>query len=242
MFQQITPITRNIIIINAVLFILSTYIYPELMYHFAAYFPSSPNFKSWQIITHMFMHGGWAHLLFNMLTLLSFGPVLERIMGGNKYLLFYFACGLGSFVIFNVWNLYQINHISQLLLQQGINPSPIIEHANIFTATNQYVGSLTQNEMQLFNHMVTPMLGASGAIFGVVTAFAILFPDAKLFLMFIPFPVKAKYLLPVIIVGSIFLGVRQFSGDNVAHFAHLGGALVGFIWIKIWKKKQNTFI
>ena len=242
MFQQLTPITRNLIIINAVLFVLSTYIYPELLYHLAAYFPTSPNFKSWQIITHMFMHGGWAHIMFNMFTLWSFGPVLERVMGANKYLLFYFACGLGSFVLFNVWNFYNISQVSQLLLEQGVNPAPVIEHSNIFTATNEYVNSLTPAGRQLFEHMVTPMLGASGAIFGVVTAFAVLFPDAKLFLMFIPVPVKAKYLLPVIIIGSIYLGISQISGDNVAHFAHLGGALVGYIWIKIWKKKQNTFI
>lgn len=239
MFRQLTPVTKWIIIINAVLFVVSTYVFPNLFYLLSAYFPTSPNFKSWQIITHMFIHGGFMHLIFNMMTLMSFGPVLEQTLGEKKFLIFYFLCGLGSFLLFNAWNYYQIFEVTQTLTNKGINVLPIYENANIFTATNAYMNSLDADSQHLFSLLATPMMGASGAIFGVVAAFAVLFPNAGLYFMFIPFPVKAKYLLPIIILGSLFLGIKQFSGDNIAHFAHLGGALVGFIWIKNWLRTHR---
>ena len=124
-------------------------------------------------------------------------------------------------------------------MESGINPAAIFANADFFNFNPAYYNALSGAEQHLFNLLSTPMVGASGAIFGVVTAFAILFPNAELFFMFIPFPVKAKYLLPVIILGSLFLGFRQFEGDNIAHFAHLGGALIGFLWIRNWKNKQN---
>ena len=127
MFNNITPVTKIIIFINVGIFLLSYIVYPNLMYYLAAYFPLSKSFQWWQIITHMFTHGGWMHLLFNMFTLLSFGPVLERVLGQKKYILFYFACGLGSFVIFNVWNYFQIQNISQELMAMNINPQEILE-------------------------------------------------------------------------------------------------------------------
>ncbi len=238
MFNNITPVTKILIFINVGIFLLSYIVYPNLMYYLAAYFPLSKSFQSWQIITHMFTHGGWMHLLFNMFTLLSFGPVLERVLGQKKYILFYFACGLGSFVIFNVWNYFQIQNISQELMAMNINPQEIFERANFFRFDEAYYTSLNATEKRLFNLLTTPMVGASGAIFGVVAGFALLFPNAELMFMFIPFPIKAKYLLPIIIIGSLYLGIRQFDWDNVAHFAHLGGALIGYLWIRNFKKNQ----
>lgn len=238
MFQNITPVTKTIIIINVIVFLLS-FLLPNLMYHLAAYYPFSQSFKIWQIITHMFAHGGWMHLLFNMFTLLSFGPVLEKVLGDRKFISFYLICGLGSFVIYNIWNYFLVQEAANALLESVINPAAIFANADFFNFNPAYYNSLSGAEQHLFNLLSTPMVGASGAIFGVVTAFAILFPNAELFFMFIPFPVKAKYLLPVIILGSLFLGFRQFEGDNIAHFAHLGGALIGFLWIRNWKNKQN---
>lgn len=231
MFQQVTPITRNIIIVNVAVFIIAHYILSEdVAVYLMGFFPTSPYFKSWQIITHMFMHGGWSHLLFNMITLWSFGPVLERTLGEKKYFLFYFACGLGSYVIFNLWNLIEVYPAMQTLMAEGINPYSFIDLQNNLE---------NPNAVTIYNLLRTPMVGASGAIFGVVTAFAVLFPNAKLFMMFIPVPIKAKYLLPIVIIGSLVLGVGQFTGDNIAHFAHLGGALIGYLWIRQWKKNQN---
>jgi membrane associated rhomboid family serine protease len=241
MFRDITPLVKSIIIINVVLFILSFLVFPNLLYYLAAYYPLSESFKIWQIITHMFVHGGWMHLLFNMFTLLSFGPVLEKVLGERKFITFYLICGLGSFAIYNVWNFFLIQQAAQALTDININPAEIFANADFFNFNAEYYRSLNNEQKHLFGLLTTPMLGASGAIFGVVTAFALLFPNAELMFMFIPVPVKAKYLLPIIIAGSLFLGFRQFEGDNIAHFAHLGGALIGFLWIRDWKSKQNRF-
>ena len=209
MFSNITPITRNIIILNVIFYLASNFIaFPRLYELLSAFYPTSPFFKSWQIITHMFMHapleggGGIMHILFNMLTLWSFGPVLEQVLKEKKFLILYFLSGIGAYLLNIAWNYFEIT--------QGVNIA-IIEN--------------------------TPMMGASGAIFGVVAAFATLFPDAKLMFMFIPFPIKAKILLPITIVVSLYLG---FSGNmsGIAHFAHIGGALVGFLLARMWKNDQ----
>ena len=199
MFQNITPITKNIIILNVIVFILSNTFLPQMYYFLVAYFPLAPEFKSWQIITHMFMHGGIMHIAFNMLTLASFGPLLERFLGEKKYILLYFLSGLGAYALNSLWIYYE-------MLNNG-------------------------NEF-----MNVAMLGASGAIFGVVAAFTALYPNAEMMIMFIPFPIKAKILLPIVIVGSIYLGINNVGG--VAHFAHIGGALVGYILIKIWGRNR----
>lgn len=198
MFQNITPITKNIIILNVIVFILSNTFLPQMYYYLVAYFPLAPEFKSWQIVTHMFMHGGFMHIAFNMLTLASFGPLLERFLGEKKYILLYFLSGLGAYALNSLWIYYEM-----IAEEQFINVA---------------------------------MLGASGAIFGVVAAFTALYPNAEMMIMFIPFPIKAKILLPIVIVGSIYLGINNVGG--VAHFAHIGGALVGYILIKIWGRNR----
>ena len=243
MFQNITPITRNLIIINAILFVVSHYIFPHLIYMLSAFIPLSPNFKSWQIITHMFMHGSVMHLAFNMLTLWSFGPVLEKVLGERKFIIFYLVCGLGSFIIYNLWNYYQVYELTKTLTQQGVNIGELYLKSDLNYRGSSSVelpdrvdGAIVR---EFFNYLRTPMLGASGAIFSVVAAFSTLFPNATMMFMFIPFPIKAKYLFPLIILGSLYLGIRQQEGDNVAHFAHIGGALIGWIWIQNWKKNQD---
>lgn len=241
-FRNIPPAVKAILLLNAIVFVLTQFLFPPLKTFLAAYYPMSQDFKIWQIITHMFVHGDFMHILFNMLTLFSFGPVLERIMGQKKFITFYFICGLGSFVLFNVWNFFQIQQIVQAVEAIGMNPSEVFANAHYTERDARYYYGLPAPAQDLYRFLITPMVGASGAIFGVVTAFAILFPNAKLFFMFIPFPIKAKYLLPMIILGSLYLGIRQLEGDNIAHFAHLGGAVVGYFWIKNWKKKQNMIL
>lgn len=198
LFRNITPVTRNIIILNVIVFALANTVFPQMNDNLAAYFPLSPEFKSWQIITHMFMHGSIMHIAFNMLTLASFGPLLERFLGEKKYILLYFLSGLGAYALNSLWIYYEI------------------------VSTNQFIN--------------IAMVGASGAIFGVVAAFTALYPDAEMMIMFIPFPIKAKILLPIVIVGSIFLGINNVGG--IAHFAHIGGAIVGYILIKIWGRNR----
>ena len=198
LFRNITPITKNIIIINVIVFILANTLFPKMYDYLVVYFPLAPQFKSWQIITHMFMHGGIMHIAFNMLTLASFGPLLERFLGEKKYIMLYFLSGLGAFALNSLWIYYE----------------------TISTGHFENVA----------------MLGASGAIFGVVAAFTALYPNAEMMIMFIPFPIKAKILLPIVIIGSIYLGINNIGG--VAHFAHIGGAIIGYILIKIWGRNR----
>lgn len=248
MFRNITPVTKNIIILNVLVYIASNFLLNGKLYEIlSAFYPFSPNFKSWQVITHMFMHApmgegvGLTHILFNMFTLWSFGPVLEQVLGGRKFLLLYFLSGLGAFILFNVWNFYQINQLTTELSNLGVNVAEIFRKSDL-----NYVGdmSISANSKQavalsqeLFGALRSPMLGASGAIFGVVAAFSTMFPDAKLMFLFIPFPIKAKYLLPIIILVSLYLG---FSGQmgSIAHFAHIGGAIVGFLIALYFRKKH----
>lgn len=244
MFNSIPPITRNLIIINVIVFIVSTFIFPQLFSTLAAYYPFSPNFKSWQIITHMFMHGGYMHIIFNMFTLWSFGPILEQSLGEKKYLILYFVSGLGAFFLFNLWNFIEIHQITSSLEALGLNAAEIYKKSAIgysgdmnISATTAEGNELSQN---LYNALRTPMVGASGAIFGVIAAFAALYPDSKIGIMFIPVPIKVKYLLPVLLVISIYLGVSGNVG-GVAHFAHVGGAIVGYILALIWKKHLYRF-
>lgn len=239
MFNNIPPITRNIIILNIVVYIAALVI-PQLDFYLAAYFPLSPQFKSWQIITHMFMHGSPMHILFNMFTLFSFGPILEQSLGSKKYLILYFLSGLGAFFLFNLWNFVEYQNTYSQLSNLGFDIQGYVADPESFV--NAQVSLKVQ---ELINDQINPiifgrMVGASGAIFGVIAAFATLYPEAKIGIMFIPVPVKVKYLLPIIIVGSVVLGVTGNVG-GIAHLAHVGGAIVGFILAMIWKKHLYRF-
>lgn len=242
MFNSIPPVTRNIIIINVAVFVIANLLFQDrFVGYLAAFYPFSPFFKSWQIVTHMFMHGSFMHILFNMFTLFSFGPILENSLGEKKYLILYFLSGLGAFFLFNLWNFVELQQISSELQQLGFNLNEYLSGSSV-----QYSGSsqsvLRQQELvgELNGIMGTPMVGASGAIFGVVAAFATLYPDAKIGIMFIPIPMKVKYVLPVVVIGSIYLGVSG-NGGGIAHLAHVGGAIVGFILARIWRKHLYRF-
>ncbi|WP_332032996.1 rhomboid family intramembrane serine protease [Kaistella sp.] len=242
MFNNIPPITRNIIIINIVVFILTYVLQTDLMYRYlAAFYPFSPFFHSWQIITHMFMHGSFLHILFNLMTLYSFGPVLEQVLGDKKYVILYFVSGLGAFFLFNLWNFVEVEQIKSSLQNLGFDLAGYLNGENVsFKGNSEAVLEQQGLVSKLQSIISVPMVGASGAIFGVIAAFATLYPDAKIMLMFIPVPVKVKYLMPVVIIVSIYLGVTGNAG-GIAHLAHVGGALVGFILAKIWKKHLYRF-
>lgn len=241
MFNNIPPLTRNIIIINIVVFIISFFI-PQLNDLLSAYYPFSPNFKTWQIITHMFMHGGIMHIAFNMFTLYSFGPILEQKLGDKKYLILYFLSGLGAFFLFNLWNFFEIQQLtSDLMASSNVDINKIYESANLSKyGINPTPYLNNEKELSLYLGLISRMVGASGAIFGVIAAFATLYPEARIAIMFIPIPVKVKYVLPVVIIGSVYLGVSG-NGGGVAHLAHVGGAIVGFILAKIWKRRLYRF-
>lgn len=247
MFNSIPPITRNIIIINIVIYVISNLIFSEELYFYlSAYFPYSPFFKSWQIVTHMFMHAqigdgiGLMHIIFNMLTLYSFGPILEQSLGEKKYLILYFLSGLGAYFLFNFWEFIEYQKIYNELQDVGFNVKDYVNNPQDYLISSKV--AIGSNELldKLNSILFGRMLGASGAIFGVVAAFATLYPEAKIGIMFIPIPIKVKYVLPVVIIGSIYLGVFG-NGGGIAHLAHVGGAIVGFILARIWRKHLYRF-
>ncbi|MDO4763575.1 MAG: rhomboid family intramembrane serine protease [Flavobacteriaceae bacterium] len=235
MLNHIPPITRNIIILNVILFVITEFLFPSLKWDLSAYIPTSPHFQSWQVITHMFMHNGFMHLAFNMFTLWSFGSVLERTLGEKKFIILYFLSGLGAFILFNLWNYYQVYELHKILAESDVDIREI--YRNTARYGIQPIFGETQTAYALRIFLSSPMLGASGAVFGVMAGFCTIYPNSKMFIMFIPFPIKAKYLLPIVILISAFLGIRSFSWDNVAHFAHIGGALIGWGLVHSWKKQ-----
>lgn len=205
---------------------------------FAAFYPFSPFFRSWQIITHMFMHGSLMHILFNMFTLYSFGPLLERTLGDRKYIILYFVSGLGAFFLFNLWNFIEVQQIQSNLESFGFNLNGFLAGESVsFNGNPAAISAQRELLENLKSIILVPMVGASGAIFGIIAAFATLYPNAEIGIMFIPIPVKVKYVLPVIIIVSIFLGVTGNVG-GVAHLAHVGGAAIGFLLALYWKKNQ----
>jgi len=179
---------------------------------------NSPLFRVWQLVTYMFIHGSWTHILFNMFALFSFGPILEYAIGPKRFFNLYFICGIGAALFQMLVQAYEVH-----ALTGGFTVFP---H---FAITDPLVSD------QLKAIYFGPVVGASGAVYGLLVAFAMLYPNLELMMLFIPVPIKAKYLIPCFIVLEIYLGFKQFGGDNVAHFAHLGGALLGFIVVKFWR-------
>jgi rhomboid-like protein len=229
-FANITPVVKNLLIINIIFFLAFKLFDHEdvlgpVTTLFGSFYFNSPLFKPWQLITYMFMHGGWEHIIFNMFALFSFGPILEYFLGPKRFFNLYFICGIGA-----------------VLLQMMVQAIEVHNLTGTFTISapafnESYFNAAGAHALQLFDIYHTPLVGASGAIFGLLVAFGMLYPNLELMIMFIPVPVKAKYIIPVYILVELSLGFGQFAGDNVAHFAHLGGALIGFILIKAWKLK-----
>lgn len=233
------PIVKNLIFIN-ILMLLAYYAVLsvfglDLNKSLGLYFPGSEQFKPIQIISHMFMHGGIWHLFFNMFALYMFGQVLEQVWGPKRFLIYYFVCGLGAALIHESVIAIQYFHLVNI-----INPDDVQLVINEGTAYLNQGKVFTDPSMQSLQLLLnTPTVGASGAIFGVLLAFGVLFPNTELMLLFPPIPIKAKYF--VIFYGAIelYYAIAQ-PGDSIAHAAHLGGMLFGYILIRYWRKTSNT--
>lgn len=239
---EITPVIKQMLIACVVLF-LGTYLLEsrnvyDLNGLLAMHFPNSPLFKPWQIITHMFMHGGIAHLAFNMFALVSMGVIIEKVMGGKRFFQLFFFSGLGAIVLHLGIQVWQVHSITGLWLPSLSDMGLKIEGEQIFS--NGSVIKSNEDLNKLGGIYFQTLLGASGAIYGVVVAFAFLFPNTELMLMFIPYPIRAKYLVPGLIALDMFFGFSNFTWDPVAHFAHLGGALTGLILVYYWRKKDRS--
>lgn len=238
---RLTDAIKHLLIIN-ILFFVATSLYGEQMYQlFSLWFPQNSNFELWQIISHMFMHGGFMHILFNMYALWAFGTPLERMWGRNKFFFFYFSAGLGSALLHTAVNYYYFNEGIEALVNSGITKSQVIEIISSGKYSPDWYNIAQQSTIDNFlNAYNTPAVGASGAIYGILVAFGMSFPNAELFLIFLPVPIKAKYFIPVLIGLDLFSGITGYAifGSGIAHFAHIGGALIGFIMMWYWKKNQ----
>ena len=228
--NKLTDGIKHLIIINVILFVAPQLLQLDFTNMLALHFPENEHFGFWQYITHMFMHASFSHILFNMYGLWAFGTPLEQMWGRKKFLFFYFSAGLGAGIIYTLVNYYQFNAALETLVTSGISQNEILELMN---PTKMYQNKDLQTMNQLYN---TPAVGA--AVYGVLAAFGLYFKDAKLALIFLPIPIAAKYFIPVMIFGDLFFGMTKYSVGNIAHFAHIGGALIGFIIAYSWKKNQ----
>jgi membrane associated rhomboid family serine protease len=231
------PIVKNLIIINVLIWIAQQMF--DAKYHLTeklALYPIMPKalkeivlrspgfedyfgFQPYQIATHMFTHGPVYHILFNMFALWMFGRILENVWGPKRFLLFYLVCGVGAAACHLLMQYFRCEHLLEVVMANPADPR--IAHLQ---------GALST------------AVGASGAIMGLLAAFAYLFPNTELYIMFIPVPIKAKWAVIGMAAIDLFGGVVDLSGDNIAHFAHLGGAITGFILVVIWNKtNRKTF-
>lgn len=238
--NNFTDAIKHLIIINVILFIAPQLMQTDYTNILALHFPKNEHFGFWQYATHLFMHGGFAHILFNMYGLWAFGTPLEQMWGKNKFIFFYFSSGIGAGLIYTLVNYYQFNAIYDLFIQAGLTDSEVIAILKEGSTNDiRVLEAITQQQFnEIFALYNTPAVGASGAVYGVLVAFGMYFKDAKLALIFFPVPIAAKYFIPIMILGDLFFGVTKYSVGNIAHFAHIGGALIGFIIAFYWKKNQ----
>ncbi len=232
---------------------------------YGALFPvGSQFFQPWQFLTAMFLHAGWGHLIGNMFGLISFGPLLEQRWGGPRFLFFWLICGFGAGLLYEGVRAYELRPLTELRHDLTQNPTggEFAELVRTAKGSGPYAAddmaladalarrpddaslraSVVQETQTIYQTVLaSPMLGASGALFGVLFAFAYLFPNTELMLLFFPFPIKAKYFVFLYAAYELYSGVHRTPGDNVAHFAHLGGLLIGFLVVRYWERRRERF-
>jgi membrane associated rhomboid family serine protease len=237
--NQIPPVVKNLIIVN-VLMLLATYVLKNMGInlddYLALHYPASDKFMPHQIFTHMFMHGNLAHLFFNMFALWMFGRILESVWGPKRFLFFYLVTGVGAAAFYTFINFLEFQHIASQMSPEAVQ-TVLNEGQRIYSQGQNYTDDLAGRLNLILN---APMVGASGAIFGVLLAFGMLFPNTQLMLLIPPIPIKAKYFVMGYGAIELYLGLTQ-PGSNIAHFAHLGGMLFGFFLIRYWNKTNKNF-
>ncbi len=244
---KITPVVKQLLIINFIFYIGSTIVGDPAYRLLSDHFPANPEFHFWQPLTSMFMHmpypGIW-HIAFNMYALYMFGSMLEHFWGGTRFIFFYISCGLGASLLSMAVHYFQFHEGLQVLVSNGFKQSEIMDilgRGQIDTRWQEFLSAGDYSDF--LSSYFSQELGASGAIYGLLIAFAFMFPDAGLGIMFLPFSFRAKYFVPTILMIDLVLGLKGNSifgagGTGIAHFAHLGGALVGFIMMWIWRKNK----
>lgn len=265
-FSLLPTIVKNLLIINGLFFLMTVVVQntfqKDLSDWLALYYPGAPEFKAYQFVTHLFMHGNFMHLFSNMFALWMFGSALENIWGPKKFLTYYIITGLGAAVLHTLVIYVEMSSLQAAANQFFANPSnKAFEHFVLNSVPQQFQPvfielmnswnsnpasvELQQNAIAFANELIqvkqsVPTVGASGAVFGVLLAFGMMFPNAMIYVFFF-LPMKAKYFVMLYGVFELYSGLQNNPGDNVAHFAHLGGMLFGYILIKYWRKKTNRW-
>lgn len=232
---RVPDIIKHIIIINILFFVATISIQTiDLGAMFNLHYFDNPNFRPWQLVTSMFMHGSIGHIFFNMLGLYFFGTPIVQLWGKNKFLFFYFSAGIGASLIYILERHFEFTGAVDVLVNLGTSKQEIYD---LFSDSKIYKNEQLQTANSIY---YMQMLGASGAIFGLLTAYAWNFPNSEIYLYFV-LPVKAKYFIPVIVIADLISGITGqplLSPVNTAYFAHVGGAVIGLIMAIIWKKNQ----
>jgi membrane associated rhomboid family serine protease len=241
-FNILPPVVKNLLIINGLFFLVTQLFISKFNFSLfnilGMFWWGSAEFNSYQLASHIFMHGDLGHLFSNMFMLWMFGSILENVWGGKRFLIYYFVTALGAAVLHNLIKTYDVYQAASMLSSEEYNMVKA-EGYDVLKQSKNYMNPLLA---ALNSAMNTPTVGASGAVFGVLLAFGMLFPNTEIFLYFL-FPVKAKYFVIGYGALELWLGIKNNPADNVAHFAHLGGMLFGFLLIKYWNKnnRKNFF-
>lgn len=237
---RITETVKVLLVVNIIFFFGANFLGDNAYRLFALWFPENPNFQFWQVVTHMFMHGGLMHILFNMFALYMFGSLLEDYLGQKRFLFLYFSSGLGAAGLQILFSYVGFQSAYEVYLQAGVSPDQI-QQILIDGQSPLFDGITREIASQLLDTYFTPMVGASGAIFGVLAAFALIYPNLPLYIMFIPIPIKSKYLIGGYFALNVFSavsGITVLGPSNTAYWAHIGGAVIGFVTMWVWKKDQ----
>tara|TARA_B100000508_G_scaffold118450_1_gene98548 strand:+ start:65289 stop:66053 length:765 start_codon:yes stop_codon:yes gene_type:complete len=244
------PVVKNLLILNVLMFVVS-YIGKmqgiPMTYILGGYVFNSPFFEPYQIVSHFFMHADLFHIFFNMFALVIFGSALERVWGPKRFFIFYVATAVGAFVLHQLIGFFEVRSIEEQLYAAGYSDLFQLQE-NIMALRNGEITSfqpaVAGTNALIEEYMASisvPVVGASGAVYGVLVGFAYLFPNTQLMLLFPPIPVKAKWLVLIMVGIALFNSIQRNPGDNIAHLAHLGGALVGFIIVLIWQRNKRNF-
>jgi len=257
---NLTPAAKNILILNGIIFIFtSNYIIES----FGLRYILSDNFQPYQFLTYMWIHAGFGHLFSNMFAVIVFAPILERVWGSRKFFIFYLITGVGAGALYTGVNFVENFNLENKILRYVSQPSPeafrklfldegkeyynqvynfIEEEYSTNPTSSKNKDKSIQYAYDLLNAKTDiPMVGASGAVFGILLAFAMLFPNMQLMLLIPPIPIKAKYLVLVYGFYELWSEFNRMPGDNVAHLAHLGGMLIAYIILRYWKNKYGTY-
>ncbi len=250
MFNNIPPVTKNLLLLNVLVFIVLLVAVQtgnqSLPFYVSTHYFNSPTFEPYQIISHMFVHSMTDpfHIIFNMLLLVMFGGHLERLWGAKRYFIFYFASGIGALVLYNSIGMVEIYKLQQELIADGYNIETLNYHISSQSGhAVEYHSNMSKELLDSYLKLCySSMAGASGAIFGLLAGFAILFPNTQLMLLFPPIPIKAKYLIGGYLAFEIYNSIYK-SNDSIAHLAHVGGAVVGIILVLYWRHhdKKNFY-